>query len=354
MQHYKFPHIEQLKNVLVSLKHKYQNPVQTSDGWKFDESLPLPEIAFEGTIKLHGANCAVVLPYGEPFYCQSRETILTPNSDYKGFAQFIHAIGLEAISGIVPDSIKEEANENKSPIVIYGEWCGKGIQAGVAISELPRMFVVFAVKVGNRWCDTKELYYFHMPDKNIYSVYLGGGKDSPALYYNVVVNFNNPNSIVDSLTEVTLEVEKECPFAKSFGISGTGEGIVWKSLYDCRTKTFCGGDEGEPWMFKTKGEKHKNIKEAKPIQLESVVSDDVLSLIPVILTEQRLNQGLDKLEEMKLELSKKSTAAFMKWVGDDIKRECRDILEKLSPKDEVYLSGIIMKQVREWFFKKVG
>lgn len=84
------------------------------------------------------------------------------------------------------------------------------------------------------------------------------------------------------------------------------------------------------------------------------VAENNEQLVASVLTEQRLNQGIEKLGEKGLEVSKKNTAAFLKWIGDDIKRECRDILEKLSPGQEVLLSNTVIKQAREWFFKQPG
>ena len=351
--HYKFPHIEQLKNVLVSLKHKYQNPVQTSDGWVFDETLSLPIIEFYGTVKLHGSNTAIVVDLNDSkMYAQSRESILTPESDYKGFAKFVQDNDAYIVN-MVPISLQAEALEKNENIVIYGEWCGQGIQSGVGISDLPRMFVIFAVKVGNRWCAPAEFMDIELPDSKIFNIF----RADP---YNIVIDFNVLNEqgpsgkVLFELASLTEEVEKECPFAKSFGVSGVGEGIVWRSLCDARTKDFCGGDEGDPWLFKVKGEKHKNVKESKLITLAPEITDNINQLLNTVLTEQRLEQGIEKLGEKGLEVSKKNTSHFMKWIGDDIKRECRDILETLTPAQEALLSHSVMKQAREWFFKQPG
>lgn len=348
MIHYKFPHIEQLKNVLVSLKHKYQNPVQTSDGWVFDETLPLPIIEFYGTVKLHGSNTAIVVDFkNSTIYAQSREAILTPEADYKGFAKFVDSLGRKIV-GILPSLLIEESIWYNEDIIIYGEWCGKGVQDSVAISQLPRMFVIFAVKVGNRWCDKEEFSTIQLEDSGIYNIFR-------VPHYRCIVDFNNlSDTFLDGLGQMTQEVEAECPFAKSFGVSGVGEGIVWRAICDARTKTFCGGKDGDPWMFKVKGDKHKNVKEKKVVQLSTDVAENNDQLVASVLTEQRLNQGIEKLGEKGLDLSKKNTAVFLKWIQDDIKRECRDILEKLSPAQETLLSNTITKQAREWFFKQPG
>ena len=358
MIHYKFPHIEQLKNVLVSLKHKYQNPVQTSDGWVFDESLPLPVIEFYGTVKLHGSNTAIVVDMkNDMIYAQSRESILTPQSDYKEFAKFVEEIGKDTIVDMLSHGIIGELYTTDEPIVIYGEWCGQGIQSGVGISQLPRMFVIFAVKIGNRWCDKNEFCNMQIPDKKIYNIFKGannGDPSTPALFYNTVIDFNNLSTITDALSEVTEDVERECPFAKTFGISGIGEGIVWRSICDYRTKKFCGGDDGDPWMFKVKGDKHKNVKEKSLITIAPEVTDNINQIVSSVLTEQRLNQGIEKLGEKGLEVSKKNTSNFLMWIKDDITRECRDILDPLPTENCKAVFADIQKKAREWFFKQPG
>lgn len=349
MIHYKFPHIEQLRNILVSLKHEYQNPVQTTDGWVFDESRELPSIMFEGTVKLHGSNCAIVIDINSAnlqdvqVYAQSRESILTPKSDYKGFAKFVEDIGSEALCKMIPNELLGEAIMKKEVIVIYGEWCGQGIQSGVGISQLPKMFVIFAVKIGQKWCDPYEYSLIKLIDKNIRNVY-----EAPGLNDVIRVDFNNiTDELLSTLGELTQEIERECPFAKLFGVSGVGEGIVWRSL-NYKTK------EGDPWLFKTKGEKHKNVKETKVVQLNPDVAASNAEVVSSVLTEQRLSQGIEKLGEMGHEIGKKSTPHFLKWIQDDIKRECRDIIESLSLGNQAAVLAEVTKQAREWFFKQPG
>lgn len=348
MIHYKFPHIEQLKNVLVSLKHKYQNPVQTSDGWVFDETLPLPTIEFYGTVKLHGSNTAIVINSDGTIYTQSRESILTPQADYKGFAKFVADIDINSLYDMIPFELREESNINKVPLIIYGEWCGKGVQDSVAISQLPRMFVIFAVKVGNRWCDKEEFSTIQLEDSGIYNIFR-------VPQYRCIIDFNNlSDTFLEGLGQMTQEVEAECPFAKSFGISGVGEGIVYRAICDARTKTFCGGEDGDPWMFKVKGDKHKNVKEKKIVQLSADVAENNDQLVASVLTEQRLNQGIEKLGEKGLEVAKKNIPVFMKWIVEDIKRECRDIVEKLTPEQDLLMQKTVTNKAREWFLKQPG
>ena len=47
--------------------------------------VPFPVVRYRAKVKLHGANCAVQVAERE-LATQSRTTMLTPKSDYKGFS----------------------------------------------------------------------------------------------------------------------------------------------------------------------------------------------------------------------------------------------------------------------------
>lgn len=361
MIHYMFPHIEQLRDVLVSLKHKYQNPTQTTDGWVFDETLPLPVVEFYGTVKLHGTNSAIIITSNNIIYCQSRERIITPESDNMGFAKFVENIKPDLFKWF-PHNLCEEASLNNLDIEIYGEWCGQGIQKGVGISQLPRMFVIFAVKIGNRWCKPSELYKIEHPYSKIYSIFNGGNPQDSVdkLMFRCVIDFNNINSpnagtekFLKDLGKLTQSVEEECPFAKSLGVSGVGEGIVWREVYDINTRELCGDVNGDPLMFKVKGEKHKNVKEHAIVQMDAEKANNLSELVSMVVTEQRLSQGLEKLREKGLDISKKNTGEFLKWITEDITRENSDILDA-SGLDKKEIFSAIQKESRTWFFTQTG
>lgn len=356
-KHYKFPHIEQFRNLITVLQHQYQNPIQTSDGWKFDTTIPLPIIRFYGTVKLHGTNAAIIcdpIDDGKAWflYSQSRERVLGPNSDNNGFNAFLASMNRENFIKTIPLSLREEAEKYDLPIKIFGEWCGKGIQSGVAVSQLPKMFVIFAVQVGERWCRPEEFNKLLLHEENIYNIY-----EIPA--WEINVNFNDliiendqinysisVLNLLDFLKKITYEVEQECPFAKFVGnVSGIGEGVVWRSVEV--------GLEGIPYMFKVKGEKHQNVKEKSSVELSPEMVNEISELVEKVVTEPRLRQGLEKLKEMGFDLSRKNTGHFLKWIQDDISRENKDILE-ISGLDVKKIMNEIQKSARNWFFTKAA
>jgi hypothetical protein len=115
-------------------------------------------------------------------------------------------------------------------IAIFGEWCGTGIQKGVAIAQLPKMFVIFAVKAidaeGNgTWLDISEdeqCLFCCGDDGNdlsIQSIY-----DFPT--YEVDIDFNYPELSQNKMIEITEAVEAECPVGKYFFNSMNGA-TVW-------------------------------------------------------------------------------------------------------------------------------
>jgi ferritin len=88
-----------------------------------------------------------------------------------------------------------------------------------------------------------------------------------------------------------------------------------------------------------KSEKHssskvKTLKEIAAVDIEKLNS--IKELVDQAVTENRLNQGIDKLGEMSLEIDIKNTGAYIKWVvGDVIKEE----------KDTIIASGFDVKEI---------
>jgi len=344
--HFPFPHIESLREALMKLKFIHQNPVQTGEGWSFDESLPLPTIKFKGSVKLHGTNTAIIFATGKMgVYFQSRERVLSHGDDQNGFWTTLSKIPYSTLINALPVQLREEWDQTLAPIKVYGEWCGKGVMkaADTAVAQLDKLFVAFAIQVGNRWCSWEDVALFSLPQFRIFNIY------QFAKPFDVEINFNdlrNPESeaavkVVNDLTSRTLQIEEECPFSKGLGAVGTGEGIVWHSdVLDA---------DGNPLMFKTKGAKHKNIKEKQIVQLTPDQASSLTELISNVVTEQRLEQGFARLGENP---SKKQTPEFMKWVENDIKRENADTLAA-SGLDMKDITSAIQKASREWFLGKV-
>lgn len=320
--------------------------------------VPLPVVDFKGTVKLHGTNAAVVIAKDGTWHCQSRERIITPEDDNAGFAAWVHGnkkywdeVACALSGGIIHQS--EYAQ-------IYGEWCGGNIQKGVGVSNLSKMFVIFAIRFSadaesQDWMNIQDWQDFFADNqpKNLYF-----STDFP--HYSLRIDFNSPTLIQNDLVKFTEEVENECPVAKSLLKSSVetaliGEGIVWEidrssdfndAIPDVLAPMF------NALRFKVKGEKHSasKVKTIAPVDVEKVKSVD--AFVEYACTINRLQQGLSKLDEMGLERSVKSTGDYIRWVTTDILSEELEtmIASGIEPRD---INGQVARKAREFFLQNI-
>lgn len=334
MEFIKFPSIEQFRTIVkkVNDRAKFVGKDENGDAI-FDHSKTSPTLKFVGFVKGHGTNSSVHFnPKTNEFWCESRNNIISVDSDNAGFARFIENNKL-----VVLDLIQSIKNPNLETISIFGEWAGKGIQKGVAISEVDKFFSIFKVGIEERWTSNEVISSLKANESRIFNMSQFGS-------FEIEINFNRPEFSQNTLVDLTLKVEEECPIGKFFGISGTGEGIVWS----CVTPGF----ESSDFWFKTKGEKHSVSKVTKiaAVDIEKVKSNE--EFVEKTVTENRLRQGLEYLKEMKIEISPKSTGDFIRWVHNDILKEESDIMNAsgISEKD---LGRLVSVKAKTWFFQNM-
>lgn len=246
----KFPSIEQFRHVIHHVKTHAQYAGKDENGDAiYDQSKPIPTLKFRGTIKLHGANAGIVYDcLNDEITYQSRERELSLTSDNAGF-MLAQKQNEELWRGYFKSIIEDDTNSEEfkiEKIAIFGEWCGSGIQKGVAINQLPKMFVIFAAKIiwadgFTAWSRYEDSTTDDVGIPNVYDI-----NDFPT--FEIEVDFNHPELAQNKMIEITEEVEKECPVGKAFGISGIGEGVVWTCVSD-------GWNDSGTW-FKVKGEAH--------------------------------------------------------------------------------------------------
>lgn len=290
-----FPKIGQYRNALKTIKY-----LCTELGHK--------ELTFTGTVKLHGTNAAIQysLEKDDVLY-QSRNSLITVNNDNYGFANWAEAKKNYWKEYLLLLGQGENA-------ILYGEWCGSGIQKNVAISQLPKMFVIFKCLVDGKDFPLEELPTIHIPE-----VYNTSQFDT----YTTKINLTNFQEVSNELGELTSLVEEKCPVAYALGkIEGIGEGIVW---------TCDQFPDNSDLLFKVKGEKHSvsKVKTLAPINPEKLAN--VKQFIEYAVTENRLQQGIEQIG-----LSIENTGKFIGWVNKDIYQEESDVLET---------SGLTMKDV---------
>lgn len=307
----KFTHIKAIYNVVKHLR--------------VSEERPLPTVQYRGTVKLHGTHAAVECSASE-LRPMSRERYISIQSDNAGFAVFCSGHRQQASIRAIEARLRILSKANVDDVItIYGEWCGPGIQKGVALNSLKeRQFVIFAATKSQKSFEQFEYieiwpFKNEFADTSIYSIF-----DAPT--WLISINFDDELAYEQALNKVekiTLEVEAQCPYATIFGVTGIGEGIVWTPIneYFGRSDLF----------WKSKGPKHREVKSkgSKPLmQAEQLAS--VEAFVEYALTEVRLMKGIDHVKALGKPIEMESTGIFLKWLADDIIRECADELAENS------------------------
>ncbi len=193
-----YPSIEQFRNIIRQVREKQDYVGKDEEGNAIYQHVgDYPTLKFKGTVKLHGTNASVV-KYSDRVEFQSRSRVLSLEEDNAGFMNAMATKDLDFLFS------NFSANEY---IAIYGEWCGGGIQKGVAISSLPKMFVIFGIKVDDVWVDLPS---------NLYKNEIGIYNILQFPTYEVEIDFNTPELVQNQIIEMTLAVEECCPVGKFF------------------------------------------------------------------------------------------------------------------------------------------
>lgn len=342
MKHFGFPSIEQYRHTVKTVRDRCEY-----------HGLPLPTVTFKGTVKLHGTNAGIVqdLRTGE-FWAQSREQLITPESDNAGFARFVadNSITFRTLFKTAQD-LCGTGDDPADPthLAIFGEWCGKGIMKGVAINQLEKRFVVFGVRVIRdaeepvmRWLspELQQQIVASAPNEKIFCIH-----NFPT--WTIDIDFTKPELAQNELVRITSEVEAECPVGKAFGVSGIGEGVVWK------VDGYTGLPRAEDIIFKVKGEKHSDTKVKTTVEVDVEKVANARAYAEAVITDHRLEKMVEKLKEQGIPIDIKNTGAFLKLVGQDVIKEETDRLEasELEWKD---VAGAVNSAAKQWWMKLVN
>ena len=337
MNHIPYPSIEQFRSAIHKVTTKTrQTGVDANGDPVFDHVKTLPVLTYNGTVKLHGTNAAIgmnrihqsaVSQVAEHWF-QSRENVITLEKDNAGFVRHFDKVGPDTMADLF-------APVNGQQVVIFGEWCGGNIQPNVGIAKLSKRFVVFDILADGMWQSKEVVSKVKNEAIGVYNIH---DYQSETLD----IDFNRPEISQNKLAELTLKVEESCPVAKAMGVSGIGEGIVWK----CVTP----GWESPEFFFKVKGEKHSasKVKTLAAVDVELVAS--MREFADKTVTENRCRQGIDKLREAGKKLDRTSVGDFIRWVVGDVEKEESDTAAA-SGIDLKKASGELTKAARTWFFK---
>lgn len=303
-----------------------------------------PQLAGEGGVinynskaKQHGTNAAVQLLADGTLKTQSRTQIITPDSDNAGFARWVY----EAKEAWLA------ARPSGREVIIFGEFCGPGINKGTAIQNInKKIFAVFGAQDLNQEdsfiSEPEELSQLVIGIPDVYVLPWHG--------FRVEVPWTEASErlepIVESINQEVDRVEKCDPWVKeTFGIEGIGEGLVFYPTNRQGRKAF--GDLG----FKAKGEKHKVIA-ARPAQINPVQAANAEEFAEKVLPEPRLEQGARAISDGELVFETQKIGAFLAWINKDVEKECQDELaaSKLEWKPA---AKAVSNKARNWYVAKI-
>jgi hypothetical protein len=332
---YPFPSINQFRNVVKTVREQacYMGKNERGEA-VFNPAPTYPKLSFTGTVKLHGTNAAIAFD-DRGYTFQSRERVLTREADNAGFMahmeQYLLPISMMFQKIVDLSNVPQDILET---IVVYGEWCGGSIQKGVAICGVPKMFVIFAVKINDQWIETPNV---SCPEARIFST-------KQHTNFNIDIDFEHPEEAQNQLAKLTEVVEACCPVGLAHGIEGVGEGIVWR----------CDSNPSSEYWFKVKGEKHSasKVKTLASVDVEAV--EQINDFVTMAVTEARLEQALHNLINEQLKpFAMTSMGDFIRWVHQDVLKEEADTLQA-SGIDYKKLGSPIALAAKRWFVNKLN
>lgn len=351
MKFVKFPSIEGFTTIVKNIKEHAQYVGQDENNEAiFDRSVKMPVLKFKGTTKVHGTHGGVTHSFVDGVYAQKRSDVCTVDNDNAGFAVYVHS-NKEFFTKLLLDLRKEFNVKEQDLLTIHGEWCGGNIQKGIAITGLPKMFIVFSLRSttpvesedeNSQSTNLDSSNITASPENNFYNIRDFGE-------FEIEVDFENPILSQNKLMELTLAVEKECPVGKHFGkVLGqdktTGEGIVWITEF-----------KNSIYKMKIKGEEHSNskVKTLKPVDdvKEQLKIDTAQKVTPAWRLAQMFSEANNTINDGIPDI--KNIGPFLKLVNSDILKEELDVITSvgLEPKE---IFGNVAKIAKSWYQEELN
>ena len=308
-----------------------------------EEGLPpyvRPRLTYRGKIKLHGNNAAVQVD-GDEFLAQSRTDVLVPGSDLKQFGVWVHANS---------DYFREVGRISGRHTILCGEWCGQGIQKGMAIQQTGRkVFCVFAIQYGNGdepliEVDPARIRGVLPPHPDIFVLPWAGPE--------IVIDYADRDQMtfgVEAVNKMVTDADGRDPWVfETFGVEGRGEGYVF---YPVTAEALTGPVPMEPLMdmvFKAKGQAHKVKEQKSPAQIDPEVVESIEDFVSMFVTEARLEQGVS---ESGGEVDMPLISGFLRWMADDVQKESGPEL-RAADLEWKQVSKAVTKTARDWYITK--
>lgn len=333
------------------LKNKWKN----TSKWAYHLGTKVSQINLTGTVKVHGTNMGISYWNDKSVNVQTRNELVIPTVTHDTFGMNVY------LAQLSPQTVMDMLSPligDATGIIMYGEFFGRGIQKGVAVSECNKSFMVFSVvrlyddvDENGEHCWKREHLPVEsipsIPEKNFY-------RSCDFKQYNVTFE-----GVVDRdvLMKHTLEVEENCPVGTTINPeceSRIGEGIVWDG------EVVLENGERQHILFKTKGDKHKraagSAKSKEKPERTPEQNSVVRRFFEVAVTNDRLEQGFEYLNTIGLLHEVKNIGHYIKWVLNDISTEhASDITEILYPVALDWLSvrKEVTETVRNYFLNKI-
>ncbi len=295
-------------------------------------SFPAGTLTYKAKIKLHGTNGGIRVYQKDGVKTvqgQTRTTLVLKDSDNHSFGTLVKSLTTYLLSLTLPEDC-----------TIFGEYAGPGIQDSVALNSIPKKhFFVFAIVVGETIITEPEELSALLPALP---------EQMKILPWHSTIDLDwldteeNLTKLTERISTDVLAVEKEDPYVKEvFGVSGTGEGLVYYPPFTFYAE-YCS------CVFKAKGEKHKNIATAKPASVNAESAASIDEFVALVLTPARLAQGKSQFPSP----SQKDTGAFITWMVTDVKKETSAELEasSLTFKD---VENKVKSVARTWYLEEM-
>ena len=327
-QHVSWPEIENFHNLRRSLE-KYPNLLGDDK-----------KVTYRAKVKVHGTNAGVRIDPDGTVTALSRSAVITPRADNLGFAKWVseHEQSFSRLA-------------RNFTIVVFGEWCGPGIQKGVAVCGIPKKsFAVFGARIPEINGIATDPTYLSalvegLQDTRVLPWYEGGKT------YTVdwLTSGDALQATLDVINDDVHAVEREDPWvSRTWGVKGVGEGLVfYPQGRGDSYKIF--GD----LVFKAKGEKHNTVAKTRPAQKEATTVEGLADFVDLVVTEARLEQGSSHvmLHGSGVPFDVRDMGEFLRWIHADLVKETAAELaaSKLEPK-EAYKA--CTNQARAWYMNQ--
>lgn len=307
-------------------------------------------VHYGAKIKLHGTNGAVRVTEDGTVIAQSRSRDITPQNDNAGFAAWVSAThdawafppaaaGIEGIGG---------------DIIFYGEWAGKGIQKTDAVTKLnDKYFFVFAVYFAGADTFVVDPGMIEKMIPDLDQVVVVPWECA----FEVPVDFNNAEACQEfaaELSDLVSQIGERDPFIYGmFGVDGPGEGLVVTPMCDPGMDPIKTGTVDAYWynrmVFKVKTEAHA-VKKGSAASTNMEAPEGVAEFVDMFVTPARCEQGLT---EVGGDAIPEKTGYFLKWLGQDVKKESIQELSDmgLEWKD---VTKAVNQAARAWWLQKCG